>query len=60
MAQHSKAAIARRAKKKHGFNPPWLKAGKEPDGSADPVPASVRAALAKKYGHGKPKKKVKK
>lgn len=60
MASHSKAAVARRLKKKHGFNPPWLKDGKEPDGSNDPVPAAVRAKLAKKYGHGKPKKKGKK
>jgi hypothetical protein len=56
----SKEAVARRLKKKHGFNPPWLKAGKEPNGKTDPVPPAVRAALEKKYGHGKPKKKVKK
>jgi hypothetical protein len=68
MAQHSKAALLRRLNKgkkkpgKHtdstsGFNPPWLKNGKEPNGAVDPVPTAVRRKLAKKYGHAK--KKVK-
>jgi hypothetical protein len=52
-AQLAALAAAKKKRRKHGskhFNPPWLKAGKEPNGKSDPVPPAVRARLAKKYG----------